>query len=114
MDKNNTNKMIDFLPEATSFVGFVKHKMADWMSNGYVVCPLCDGYGGWNLTLNAYGENKHFNAFCRQCNGWGFNKANSKNEVCIHEMKQTEKLGRCYNRYTCQKCGMTEDIDSSD
>lgn len=32
---------------------------------------------------------------------------------CEHEMKHAAKLGNCYNRYTCNKCGYTEDIDSS-
>lgn len=33
---------------------------------------------------------------------------------CDHNMKLVENLGRCYNRYTCSKCGFTQDIDSSD
>lgn len=33
---------------------------------------------------------------------------------CEHEMKHTRNLGRCYNEYTCSKCGYVEQIDSGD
>jgi len=33
---------------------------------------------------------------------------------CEHEMRHVTKLGRCFNRYACSKCGYTEDVDSSD
>jgi hypothetical protein len=33
--------------------------------------------------------------------------------LCEHDYKETN-LGRCFNRLTCQKCGFSQDIDSSD
>jgi hypothetical protein len=33
---------------------------------------------------------------------------------CEHEMKHTRNLGRCFNEYTCSKCGYVEQIDSGD
>ena len=33
---------------------------------------------------------------------------------CEHQMVHTKNLGRCYNEYTCSKCGYVENIDSSD
>lgn len=32
---------------------------------------------------------------------------------CEHEYAQ-ETLGRCYNKYTCKKCGYSYEVDSSD
>lgn len=33
--------------------------------------------------------------------------------LCEHEYKITN-LGRCWNRYDCQKCGFSKEVDSSD
>lgn len=33
---------------------------------------------------------------------------------CKHEMQRTRNLGRCYNEFTCTKCGHKETVDSSD
>jgi hypothetical protein len=33
---------------------------------------------------------------------------------CNHKMEHTTRLGNCYNRYTCSKCGYVDDVDSSD
>jgi hypothetical protein len=113
---SSSSSSSNFLPEATSFVGFVKHSRASWMSEDkYIPCPLCQGYCGWNLVLNAYGENKHFNARCNHCDGHGYVRTNSSDATCVpHEMKHTEDFGDCYKRYVCRKCGKSEDIDSSD
>lgn len=37
----------------------------------------------------------------------------AKTEPCEHEYAQ-ETLGRCYNKYTCKKCGYSYEVDSSD
>ena len=89
------------------------------------VCPRCSGYGGWNLTLNAYGlhpgmedtqENRHrfshFRAMCDHCSGWGY--VHESNQCAGHEWKFVENLGRCYNRYECINCHVTSDVDSGD
>lgn len=33
---------------------------------------------------------------------------------CQHKWGEAERLGRCLNRYTCTKCGVSEVVDSSD
>lgn len=37
-----------------------------------------------------------------------------KGAICVHEMKCDKKLGNCWYRYTCSKCGYQDEIDSSD
>ena len=77
-----------------------------------VFCPVCQGYGGWNLRLDAYGPGVHFKSHCFQCNGYGFVSAESKSATCVHVW--TEKtVGRCLHEYTC-KCGEKRIVDSSD
>lgn len=95
---------------------------------GQVECPRCFGWGGWNLTLNAYpnslarhglpdtAENRHkyvhFRASCAQCSGWGYTSA--ENARCVHELDGGRTVGRCLTEYTCKKCGKKETWDSSD
>jgi hypothetical protein len=88
-------------------------------------CPVCKGYGGWNLKLNAYPNNPtnpHFRQHCPQCNGWGYVKKGSTDETCVpHEMKEVAGSSlnpprpqwNCYHYYVCQKCGKIEEVDSS-
>jgi hypothetical protein len=33
---------------------------------------------------------------------------------CSHIMQRTRNLGNCYNEFTCEVCGYTEKVDSSD
>jgi len=37
----------------------------------------------------------------------------AKGQLCEHAF-ECKNLGRCLNKYTCKKCGFTEEIDSSD
>lgn len=89
------------------------------------LCPVCHGYGGWNLRLNAYrlpeglpdtAENRHkyvhFRQSCGTCNGWGY--VHKDMNCSGHEWKFVQNLGRCYNRYRCTKCDTVNDVDSSD
>src|SRR5271156_792725 len=82
-----------------------------------VLCPVCKGYGGWNLRVRAYGlpkgladtpENRHkyvhFRATCNQCHTYGL--VSPEDAKCIHQMNWECKLGNCYNRYKCTKCGV--------
>jgi hypothetical protein len=102
----------------------------------HVACPKCKGHGGWILTPKARGHAydghnggtcrdatgwkqicngiHHFMSSCDQCNGWGYVKADSLNESCIHEMKHEANHGNCLNSYKCVKCGTRRMIDSSD
>ena len=83
-------------------------------------CPVCKGYGGWHLTLNAYGEGKHFDGHCSQCNGWGWVR---EEDLCIHEMREISQrecrergirhFGMCWHVLECRKCGRIRSYDSS-
>jgi DnaJ-class molecular chaperone len=77
-------------------------------------CPKCGGYGGWNLQVDAYGKGIHFQASCNQCFGWGWVKAGSTDETCVHAMEHVRNTGNCLNLYRCVKCGREHEIDSSD
>lgn len=99
-------------------------KLPNRMGKDWVECPTCKGHGGWNLKLNQYyipygydqddpvnQKMKHFRCGCSTCSGWGWVH---KNNQCEHEWYQSKNLGRCYNEYTCSKCGRTKNVDSSD
>jgi DnaJ-class molecular chaperone len=85
------------------------------------LCPVCQGYGGWNLRLNAYGQGVHFKSHCSQCNGWGWVLPE---DLCVHtfrELSQTEcrerhitHWGTCWHVYECTICGRINSVDSSD
>lgn len=89
----------------------------DWVKNKPSLvytkeCPVCQGYGGWNLTVNAYGPGRHFKCVCSTCNGYGYVHPDMK---CTgHVWTFVENLGRCYNRYKCTKCDIFQDVDSTD
>jgi len=117
MDQNHPDAFVDYpgkmeRDSVMTSLGYTKE------------CPVCKGYGGWNLELNAYklhdyedtAENRHryshFRANCGHCNGWG---VVSPEEQCSgHEWKRVKNLGNCYNRYECIHCGQQQDVDSSD
>lgn len=82
------------------------------MMDNPVFCPVCNGYGGWHLKIDAYGVGKHFNAHCSQCNGWGYVPANSKSATCIHDFTE-RTIGNCLHKWTCTKCGEERIVDSS-
>lgn len=93
-------------------------------NSNVVECPVCHGFGMWNLRLDAYGPGKHFQCSCFQCNGWGYVERNSKDASCIHEYRELTQqesrdkgithFGRCYHVYECKKCGNYTATDSSD
>lgn len=101
-----------YIKEGTSFVGLPVKKKPAHSKELKHKCPACKGHGYWNLTIDAYGPGKHFNSMCRRCNGWGWlSKADFK---CEHKWGPAKNLGRCYNEYTCEKCGIKNCVDSSD
>lgn len=107
-----------------AFVDWVKRKPEDCYIKDSKECPVCRGFGGWNLTLNAYPlrdrpdtpENRrnfsHFTCSCSTCYGWGYVERNMNCAGHVWEFQQN--LGRCYNRYVCTSCGLINDVDSSD
>lgn len=89
-----------------------------------IECPKCHGYGGWHLSLNAYGKGKHFDMNCGQCNGWGFVEP-GLDATCIHDWHELSYIqcqekgirhwGSCWHVYECVKgCGKTMAQDSGD
>lgn len=95
-----------------AFLG-LERKEPDKYIHNPVPCPKCKGYGRWHLKLDEYGQGKHFNASCNQCNGWGWVNGESKSATCIHVFKQ-RTIGKCLHEYTCETCGEKRIIDSSD
>lgn len=104
-----------------AFVDWVKRSPWLFLSKE---CPVCKGYGGWNLQLNAYSlhdkpdtpENRHlyshFRCVCSTCYGHGYVR---EDMTCTgHEWQFVQNLGRCYNQYKCVKCGQLDNVDSSD
>ena len=89
----------------------------------WVICPHCNGYGGWNLAVDAYGEGKHFNAACAQCNGWGWvDDIDPRDVNCQHEYHEKDSRfrelmgyprGNCEHVWVCRKCDKWQYIDSS-
>lgn len=110
---------MSFLPDATNFVGMTaKPDPATLYPDkaGHVPCPKCHGYGGWNLTLNAYGPGKHFQASCSQCWGWGWVKAGTSDVTCLHSFKEIapDQPFRCWHTIRCEACGETRSYSSDD
>jgi DnaJ-class molecular chaperone len=80
-----------------------------------VECPLCKGYGQYHYGDIQFANGQYQMMHCGQCNGYGYVTKGSVDETCVpHQMKWEAKLGRCYNRYKCEKCGKVHNIDSSD
>lgn len=109
-----------FLPDATDFTDVtVKDapsvRFPD-MTGPWAHCPVCKGHGTWNLEVNAYGPGKHFQAFCSQCWGWGWVKADGADAACVHEFVEVkpDQSWRCWHTIRCTKCGHTKSYDSSD
>lgn len=107
-----------------AFIGMEPKKIRDWLSDNavnsgeFVACPVCQTYGGWNMSIK-YGvtnpntpDDFSLRAFCTQCNGKGW--THKHNAACVHEFVYQSNLGRCFNRYVCTKCEITKDIDSGD
>ena len=92
---------------------------------GFIICPQCKGYGGWNLSVNRYplpdglydtAENRHlhvhFLAGCNNCWSNGFVPEAQGDHV--HEYKSVETTQRGDNVWECQGCGDRVKVDSSD
>ncbi len=89
----------------------------------YTHCPVCDGYGGWNNIIDAYGAGEHFQSMCQQCWGWGWVEEDSGDNHCIHKLVEQSlewckendiyHAGMCYHVSKCSKCGKIVSYDSS-
>jgi hypothetical protein len=84
-----------------------------YFANGSVKCPVCSGYGGSVLQVDAYGKGKHFKCFCSQCNGWGWVEKGSQDASCAHEWDTSKGIGNCLHLWVCTKCGQSREVDSS-
>lgn len=102
----------------------------------YVPCRVCQGHGGWNLTVNAYSlrghldtpQNRHhfchFRSMCGQCDGYGYVLIDSLNSSCIHDYKELSSIecselkithyGMCWHVLQCKHCKQIKSYDSSD
>ena len=103
----NKDDIPDLIREAENTIASADERSAEW-----VQCPVCSGYGGWNLELNAYGDKRHFKAFCSQCHGWGWVHKGGLNETCVHSWSE-RTIGNCLHEWTCTQCGQKREVDSS-
>ena len=88
-----------------------------------IECPVCEGHGGWNNRIDAYGEGRHFQSMCSQCWGWGYVDKTTTDATCIHDMEEKSKkwcdengiyhAGMCYHVQRCRNCGKISAYDSS-
>jgi RecJ-like exonuclease len=102
---------------------FLDHVLREPYGDLTKICPVCKGYGGWNLRLNAYplngkedtAENRHkfshFRCSCSHCNGWGY--VHPKEDCVGHTWQFVKNTGNCLNLYKCALCGKLWEIDSS-
>lgn len=111
---------LDVLQDPVEFL-YDKLPLKEKPTDGYlakpenlVVCPTCAGHGYWNLTLNAYGEGRHFTAQCSNCSGHGYVVAGSKDATCKKHEWSERTIGRCLHEWTCKKCGQKRVVDTSD
>jgi hypothetical protein len=84
----------------------------NWDPERLKYCPVCRGHCEYNLKIDAYGPGRHFRGVCAHCNGSGL--VDIRQTCDEHVWKHTRELGRCYNEYTCVKCGAVHHIDSGD
>ena len=103
--------MSNLLPAFTNFTDMSVKEKPDYPADA-VLCPVCKGYGGSVLRVDAYGKGKHFQCFCSQCNGWGWVAAGGEDATCVHEWNE-ENIGNCLHLWTCKKCGQKREVDSS-
>lgn len=125
----------DFLEagDRDSFLGMELKELPSW-GRGYfkdpVRCNKCKGYGGWHLSVDAYGKGKHFDCTCGQCMGWGWVSRSEADH--LHEFVGMEEgkanafraskglpparftYGNCCHNVVCKVCGEYRFYDSSD
>lgn len=106
--------MSEFLTNAENFQDCpLLEQNFKYMPDCTFPCPVCKRHGKWNLTVDAYGKGKHFQAHCTQCNGWGWvNKADF--DCAPHDFEELPSGKMCWHNYKCKKCGQERGVDSSD
>lgn len=109
------NTMSNYLEvtDPKAFLDIERRKADDYPYGEPVECPVCKGYGKWNLRIDAYGPGKHFRAGCGQCNGWGYVTKGSADESCKHEYKEMPSKRMFEHNYKCTRCGALKTTDSS-
>jgi hypothetical protein len=110
-----------FLPDATDFTDIATTerpdlRFASLAGREWVTCPKCAGHGKWNLTRDAYGAGRHFQAHCGQCNGYGWVEAGTVDATCLHDWHPTtpSQPFRCWHTDLCSRCGATHSYSSDD
>jgi RecJ-like exonuclease len=89
-----------------SYKGMKRKKMPSrYFSDVDILCPNCRGFGGW------HNSNVKVESHCSQCNGWGW--VSREDSKCIHKFK-LENIGKCLHLWTCRKCKIKREVDSSD
>jgi hypothetical protein len=103
----------DDFPTPEEKLALVK-KYSNSLGEIVAVCPVCRGYGGWNLKLSSSPTRSHFRQSCFQCNGWGY-VFNQQDAECVHVFDEGVR-GRypCSTIYTCTLCNQKREVDSSD
>jgi hypothetical protein len=73
-------------------------------------CSKCAGHGQWITTYKAYRDGQHAIQICGACWGWGWHKPGE----CEHDWSGgRECIGNCLHIWTCAKCGLRREVDSS-
>lgn len=103
---------MEYLADATDFTDLPKREPTQAYTEE---CPVCHGHGRWNLRRDEYGPGKHFQAFCRQCWGWGWVKP-GLDATCVHDFKAVapDQPFRCWHTIACTKCGTKRSYSSDD
>lgn len=106
---------------ADAFVDFPEKLAKPDVRPDAAECPVCKGYGGWNLKLNAYPLHDyedtpanrhryaHFLASCSQCQGYGW----TTDLACSHRFEQVGSVAMFQHINRCAKCGVEQVWDSS-
>lgn len=95
--------------EPGSFDGLKKQEVPDGLV-AWRECSRCQGYGRYNMVLDAYGPQRHFCAICNVCFGIGYLPG-----TCVHEWAtETQGTRPTLRLWRCLKCDAVREIDSSD
>lgn len=84
------------------------YKLPEITGELIVVCPVCDGYGGWKMRNGPRTE-----VFCDQCHGWGWVDRNGPDHRCPEHRWETWYVRKNVHRWECTQCHHKRLVDSS-